>query len=57
MRAFFLSLYSLIPVGLILIHFHVPEFQAFKTGVWGHLGGSVVERLPWAQEVIPRSWD
>ena len=25
--------------------------------VWGHLGGSVVEHLPWAQVVIPGSWD
>ena len=24
---------------------------------WGNLGGSVVERLPLAQVVIPRSWD
>ena len=23
----------------------------------GQLGGSVVERLPWAQGVIPGSWD
>ena len=26
-------------------------------GTWGHLGGSVVERLPSAQDVILGSWD
>ena len=26
-------------------------------GFQGHLGGSVVERLPLAQDVIPGSWD
>ena len=28
-----------------------------KGGFWGRLGGSVVERLPLAQIMIPGSWD
>ena len=28
-----------------------------KVDQGGHLGGSVVERLPWAQGVTPGSWD
>ena len=34
-----------------------PAFLTFKRGERGHLGGSVVERLPLAQAVIPGSWD
>ena len=34
----------------------IREMQ-IKTTVSGRLGGSVVERLPWAQSVIPGSWD
>ena len=30
---------------------------AFKIKLWRHLGGSVDERLPLAQVVIPESWD
>ena len=26
-------------------------------GIWEHLGGSVIERLPLAPVVIPGSWD
>ena len=29
----------------------------FKMALWGHLGDSVVERLPLAQVVILGSWD
>ena len=28
-----------------------------EVAIWGHLGGSVVERLPSVQVVIPGSWD
>ena len=33
------------------------NYLCFKTSKQGHLGGSVVERLPSAQGVIPGSWD
>jgi len=32
-------------------------FPFFKIVTWGRLGGSVIERLPSAQVMIPRSWD
>ena len=28
-----------------------------KMRTWGHLGGSVVERLPLAQVLIPKAWN
>ena len=31
--------------------------MAEKSHGWGRLGGSVIERLPLAQGVIPGSWD
>ena len=37
--------------------FHLCVSRAFKSHIRGHLGGSVVEHLPLAQIVIPRSWD
>ena len=30
---------------------------SLKGRILGHLGGPAVEHLPWAQVVIPESWD
>ena len=41
----------------VLAHRQGERDSSLKVSPEGHLGGSVVEHLPLAQFMIPRSWD